>query len=90
MKLGSSWSGSSSWDGSNGNTITNSSTNYSGPDGNGSEAHGLTRMRMVMFFQAALILRPLLKSVSNGDRLTTARTAFATDFPWLLARGKRR
>ena len=31
-KLGSSWSGSSSWDDGNGNTITNTSTNYNGPD----------------------------------------------------------
>ena len=34
--------------------------------GNGSGARGLTRMRMVMFFQAALILRPLLKSIKLG------------------------
>ena len=69
-KLGSSWSGSSSWDDGNGNTITNTSTNYSGPDWEWLGARGLTRMRMVMFFQAALILRPLLKSIKLGRPTT--------------------
>ena len=47
--------------------------------GNGSGAHGLTRMRMVMFFQAALILRPLLKSTNWGPSYYCL-TALATDF----------
>ena len=64
-KLGSSWSGSSTWQDGDGNTITNASTNYSGPDWEWLGARGPIRTRMVMFYQAALILRPLLKSMNS-------------------------
>ena len=67
-KLGSSWSGSSSWQDGNGNTITNASTNHNGPDWEWLEAHGLTRMRGNVLSRA--LTETVVEKYQTGDRLT--------------------
>ena len=83
-KLGSSWSGSSTWQDGDGNTITNASTNYNGPDWEwlGSSWSDTDADGNVLS-SGSNFETVVAKYETNGSTLTSAWTSLTSEFTWL-------